>query len=62
MVVLGGMILLLLAGAPREAGRASWITALGDPMTLRLMGAVVIGVGVYWGLVIQHHTRKRRRR
>src|SRR5439155_21034544 len=61
MVVLAGMILLLLAGAPRgDSTHPTWITSLADPMTLRLLGAVLMGVGVYWGLVVYHQRRKKR--
>jgi hypothetical protein len=62
MVVLAGMVLLLLAGAPRGVGHSSWITSLADPTTLRLFGAVMMGIGVYWGLIVYHSRRRKRTR
>jgi hypothetical protein len=63
MVILAGMLLLLLGDAPRHANQ-QWRNALADPMTLRLFGAVVIGIGVYWGIVLHASatTPKRRKR
>ena len=55
MVILFGMVLLLLGDAPRNANQ-HWRNALADPMTLRLFGAVVIGMGVYWGILLHSGT------
>jgi hypothetical protein len=61
MVILAGMLLLLLGDAPRNPSQ-HWRNALADPMTLRLFGAVVIGVGVYWGILLHSVAPKRKKR
>ena len=61
MVILAGMVLLLLGDAPRNPAQ-HWRNSLADPMTLRLIGAVVIGIGVYWGILLHTLPEKRRKR
>ena len=61
MVILAGMVLLLLGDAPRNPAQ-HWRNSLADPMTLRLMGAVVIGIGVYWGILLHTLPEKRKKR
>jgi hypothetical protein len=61
MIILAGMLLLLLADAPRNPSQ-HWRNALADPMTLRLFGAIVIGMGVYWGILLHTVSGKRKKR
>jgi len=56
------MILLLLGGAPRDLSHPDWREKIADPVTLRLLGAVLMGVGVYWWFVLHVHQEKRRRK
>lgn len=51
MVVIAGMTLLLLGDIK---------THLADPITFRLVGAAVMGMGVYWGLTNFQSRRKKR--
>jgi len=61
MVILAGMFLLLLGDAPRNPAQ-HWRNALADPMTLRLIGAAVIGMGVYWGIVLHSPAAPKRKK
>ena len=63
LVVLAGMILLVLAGAPIDPNTSNWRTKLADPMTLRIFGAVLMGAGVCYGFAsFQHKPARKRKR
>ena len=61
-VVLGGMIILLFGGAPRDAAHPNWLNRIAQPMELLILGAVLMGVGVYWWGVLFYAQAKRRRK
>src|SRR6266516_4982867 len=59
LVVLAGMIVLVLAGAPRDPAHPGLLDKLAHPMELRIVGAVLMGIGVYWWFILYHTQRKR---
>ena len=61
LVVLAGMILLLIGGAPRDAAHPNWLNKLAQPIELLIFGAVLMGIGVYWWGVLYYTQQKRKR-
>jgi hypothetical protein len=62
LVVLAGMVLLVLGGAPLDPNQHNWRTKLADPMTLRIFGAVLVGMGVCYGFVSYQGKPARKRK
>ena len=61
LVVLAGMILLLIGGAPRDVAHPNWLNKLAQPMELLIFGVVLMGIGVYWWGVLYYTQQKRKR-
>jgi hypothetical protein len=61
-VVLGGMIMLLFGGAPRDAVHPNWLNRIAKPEELLIFGAVLMGIGIYWWWVLYLTQQKRKRR
>jgi hypothetical protein len=61
LVVLAGMIVLVLAGAPRDAAHPDWRDKIARPMELSVIGAVLLGIGVYWWFALYHQRQPKRR-
>jgi hypothetical protein len=61
LVVLAGMIVLLIAGAPRYPSHPDWRDKLARPTEMRIIGAVLMGVGVYWWFILYAQRQQKRR-
>jgi hypothetical protein len=62
LVVLAGMILLVVGGAPRDAAHPGWLNRIAQPMELLTFGVVLMAIGVYWWCVLYYTRQKRNRR